>query len=96
MSEGGIVTWPKGGLAVPNHPCLYLMLFCLMQDTYLPVCRFLRYIIDLLVYLYHVCMLISVSISVSIHNVSSIAFSEGKGKHCCQLVFTLLLCSDQL
>lgn len=45
-----------------------------MQDTYLPVCRFIRYIIDILVYLYHVCMLISVSISVSIHNVSSIAY----------------------
>lgn len=48
-----------------------------MQGTSLPVCRFIRYIIDILVYLYHVCLLISVSISVSIHNVSSIAF-EGE------------------
>ena len=47
-----------------------------MQDTYLPVCRFIRYMIDILVYLYHVCMLISVSIGVSIYNVSSIAFGE--------------------
>lgn len=51
-----------------------------MQDTYLPVCRFIRYIIDILVYLYHVSMLISVSISVSIHSVSSIAY-RGKRKN---------------
>lgn len=44
-----------------------------MQDAYLPVCIFIRYMIDILVYLYHVCMLISVSISASTHNVSSIA-----------------------
>lgn len=44
-----------------------------MQDAYLPICRFIRYIIDILVYLYHICLLISVSVGVSRHNVSSIA-----------------------
>lgn len=31
-----------------------------MQDTYIPVCRFIKYIEDILVYLYYVCMLIYV------------------------------------
>lgn len=50
-----------------------------MQDAYLPICRFIRYMIDILVYLYHVCMLISVSIGMSRRNVSRIA-SGGEGE----------------
>lgn len=45
-----------------------------MQVTHLPMCRFLSYIIDILVYLYNTCKLITVSISVSINNVFNIAF----------------------